>query len=318
MRKKQLLIFISVMCAMNISAQVTIGKLAEPHKAAVLDLSQVESQNLGLLLSRVSLTGLTPFQLIDNPSEEQKEKAAGMVVYNEAHVNDEVYPGIYVWDGAKWGRIDDGTLPPPPIMAPLSIKTNGADCGNGALFSIPDDYFDWENATNFVWSLTSVSSSGYTPATVTSGSKNSHFFVPYDDTKRTYGVSVYAESSSKVRSIDGIGSQRGGITATPNISINGYNCYDIKKTPYDKDENSPTTAYGWWESRTALDSPDPDPKFSYSVLSSGTSGTLTYAWTIFDPDAILEELPAELTDVSIDIQFKLEVLNGKHPVNSVL
>jgi uncharacterized protein (TIGR02145 family) len=297
-----LLLFLSTA---SMEAQVTIGKLADPHTAAILDLSQKEdaAPDRGLLLPHVKLTGLKPFQLLTSPSLQQEADATGMVVYNEAHVNDDVYPGIYVWDGEKWGRIDDGTLPPPPVMAPLSIDKSGDACGNGVLFSIPDDYPDWSNATNFVWSLT-VSPSSYTPVTVTSGSKNSHFFVPYDGTDRTYEVSVYAEGS-KQRSITCTGSQKGKITATPNFSINGYNCYDIKKTAYDKDGSSPTTAYGIWESRTALDSPSPDSQFSYSVLGAGT---LTYAWTIFDPDTILLNPPVDAISASIDIQFKPWVL----------
>jgi uncharacterized protein (TIGR02145 family) len=199
-------------------------------------------------------------------------------------------------------------------MAPLSIDKSGAACGNGILFSIPEDYPDWSNATKFVWTLTSVFPAGYTPATITSGSKDSHFFVPYDATERTYEVSVYAESSTKVRSLGSIELQTGQITATPKFSINGYNCYDIKKTPYDKDEYStPTKIYGRWESRTALNSPAPDPQFSYSVLGSGT---LTYAWTIFDPDTILtDDLPASLTTASIDIQFKPWILEDDWLIN---
>jgi uncharacterized protein (TIGR02145 family) len=199
-------------------------------------------------------------------------------------------------------------------MAPLSIDKSGAACGNGILFSIPDTYSDWENATNFVWTLTSPSSvDGYTLTPVISGSKDSHFFVPYDGIERDYEVSVYAESSTKVRSLGTIESQTGQMPATPNFSINGYNCYDIKKTAYDKDETSPTTAYGRWESRTALDSPAPDPKFSYSVLGSGT---LAHAWTIFDPDGILTDMStADLTAVSIDIQFKSWVLADDWLIN---
>jgi uncharacterized protein (TIGR02145 family) len=105
---KQLLIFISVMCSVNLSAQVTIGALKEPHEAAVLDLSQVNLQNLGLLMPQVELTALTSFQLLSVPSPQQKIEAMGMIVYNKAFVNDKLYPGLYVWDGSKWGRIIDG------------------------------------------------------------------------------------------------------------------------------------------------------------------------------------------------------------------
>jgi hypothetical protein len=117
MKMKQLLIFISVMCAVNLSAQVTIGALEEPHEAAILDLAKVPSQNLGLLLPRVALTDLIPFQLLNPSNSEQENKATGMVVYNEAYVKDKVYPGIYVWDGTKWGRLNDGSVPTAPYSA---------------------------------------------------------------------------------------------------------------------------------------------------------------------------------------------------------
>jgi uncharacterized protein (TIGR02145 family) len=105
MQMKQLLIFISIMCAVNLSAQVTIGKLAEPHVAAVLDLSQVPGKNLGLLPPGVELESLNLF----SPLTGDGTDAAGMVVYNKALVNDKIYPGIYFWDGGKWGRISDGS-----------------------------------------------------------------------------------------------------------------------------------------------------------------------------------------------------------------
>jgi hypothetical protein len=108
-----------LLCIVNMNAQVTIGRLANPHEAAVLDLSQVELHNLGLLLPRVKLESLDSF---DPLPEGNKSTAAGMVVYNEAPVDDEVYPGIYVWDGAKWGRINDGTAPPPPIGPTATVN----------------------------------------------------------------------------------------------------------------------------------------------------------------------------------------------------
>jgi hypothetical protein len=89
--------------AMNISAQVTIGKLAAPHAAAVLDLSQIESHNLGLLLPRVKLTALNIF----SPLTGNEEKAAGMCVYNTVRYANSFCPGLYVWNGAEWNRLGE-------------------------------------------------------------------------------------------------------------------------------------------------------------------------------------------------------------------
>jgi hypothetical protein len=96
--------------AMNISAQVTIGKLVAPHAAAVLDLSQVPSRNLGLLMPRVELKALNSFL----PLTGNEEKAVGMCIYNTAY--SPIYdpakansfcPGTYVWNGAEWNRLGE-------------------------------------------------------------------------------------------------------------------------------------------------------------------------------------------------------------------
>jgi uncharacterized protein (TIGR02145 family) len=95
------------MNATNISAQVTIGALEPPHAAAVLDLSQVNSQNLGLLMPRIELTALNSF----SPLTGNEEDAVGMWVYNTAY--NPAYdpakagsfcPGTYVWNGTGWNR----------------------------------------------------------------------------------------------------------------------------------------------------------------------------------------------------------------------
>jgi hypothetical protein len=103
----------------NLSAQVTIGALKPPHNAAVLDLSQVPSQNLGLLMPYVNLAGLTPFQL---PALDQQQEidATGMIIYNLAE-NASVCPGLYVWEGFEWRRLQEACSPyiPPVIIDPV-------------------------------------------------------------------------------------------------------------------------------------------------------------------------------------------------------
>jgi uncharacterized protein (TIGR02145 family) len=104
-KMKQLLILIFLMCSVNLSAQVTIGALEEPHAAAILDLSKVPSLKLGLLLPRANLQKLNEF----SPLTGDEEEATGMLLYNEARVKGEVYPGTYVWEGDKWKRL--GCMP---------------------------------------------------------------------------------------------------------------------------------------------------------------------------------------------------------------
>jgi uncharacterized protein (TIGR02145 family) len=189
---KQLLIFFSVMCAMNISAQVTIGKLAEPHTAAILDLSQKEdaAQDRGLLLPHVVLMNLDEFQLITPVSDEQKSKAEGMVVWNTG-VGSYICPGVYLWSNDKWNPL---TSCPTPISGallttPLINIVSAPECGSGAQFEVKATYPDLTDTEKFVWSV-----SPPVTGAVTSGDKDYQFFVPYDADSETYTVSVYAET----------------------------------------------------------------------------------------------------------------------------
>jgi uncharacterized protein (TIGR02145 family) len=144
-KMKQLLIFISFMCAMNLSAQVTIGKLAEPHIAAVLDLSQVPSQKLGLLLPPVELEEL---DLFNPPLATAPDLAAiGMVVYNtKDDFGKNICPGVHVWDGNNWNRLSTGVSA--TVLNPVRITTVGGGttfCG-GVTFKLsrPCDWSDDE------------------------------------------------------------------------------------------------------------------------------------------------------------------------------
>jgi hypothetical protein len=113
------------MSVVNISAQVTIGKLAAPHAAAVLDLSQVPSRNLGLLMPRVELKALNSFL----PLTGAEADAAGMWLYNTAYSPaydptdaNSFCPGTYVYNGTDWNRIGEA-CPEIPVTAPLTITT---------------------------------------------------------------------------------------------------------------------------------------------------------------------------------------------------
>ena len=82
----------SLMCA---KAQVTIGKINEPHTGAVLDL---QSTNKGLKLPEVALEDISKFQLSDDG-----DTAAGVIVYNtNDKITDGGGKGVYVWDGNTW------------------------------------------------------------------------------------------------------------------------------------------------------------------------------------------------------------------------
>jgi uncharacterized protein (TIGR02145 family) len=101
MKKKMtfLALALFVWSAISMKAQVQIGgEIAkDPHKGAVLDLSKVNNQNLGLLLPRVSLANVTDWQLEGSSSD-----GVGMMVYNlnPGTTGGNGKAGVYIWTGA--------------------------------------------------------------------------------------------------------------------------------------------------------------------------------------------------------------------------
>ncbi len=92
------MLFITLLLACPVQAQVTIGSGEEPDSSAVLDLRSQDS--LGLLLPRVRLVSTSSFVPLGKASRHK----AGMMVYNLATSKD-VTPGTYYNDGSKWIRL---------------------------------------------------------------------------------------------------------------------------------------------------------------------------------------------------------------------
>lgn len=86
----------------------TISSTAKPDGNAILEL---ESNNKGLLLPRVALTGL-------NNAAPLSAHIAGMTVYNTASTSD-VTPGFYYNNGSQWIRINQ--------PQPWKVQNSGAD-----------------------------------------------------------------------------------------------------------------------------------------------------------------------------------------------
>jgi hypothetical protein len=106
MKRKMIFLALAliILSAASVNAQVIIGgnETQEPHAGAILDLSPLGTQQLGLLLPNVELgAAATDFALAANVTSEQKIAARGMVVYNiKQGVLNGV--GLYVWTGDKW------------------------------------------------------------------------------------------------------------------------------------------------------------------------------------------------------------------------
>jgi len=91
-----LLLFLLVLGAANVSAQVRIGGDEAPNDAAVLDLNVDDDTNngtKGLALPRVSLDNITA--TLDGTTA----NIDGMMVYNTGGT---LTAGIYFWNGSRW------------------------------------------------------------------------------------------------------------------------------------------------------------------------------------------------------------------------
>jgi hypothetical protein len=198
MKMKRLLIFISFMYAVNLSAQVTIGKLAEPHIAAVLDLSQVPSQKLGLLLPPVELEELDHFK---PPLATDPDLAAiGMVVYNtKDDFGKNICPGVHVWDGSNWKRLSTGVSA--TVLNPVIITTVGSGtifCG-GVTFKISrpcgwtNDEWNALTASHVKATLNSVTCSGI----FTKSGDNYYYYIEATGTDQIAKITVEGTINGK-------------------------------------------------------------------------------------------------------------------------
>ncbi|MDR0863746.1 MAG: hypothetical protein LBO74_02285, partial [Candidatus Symbiothrix sp.] len=103
-----------------LQAQVHIGGTGDAVKGALLDLTIPEGTNLGLLPLNVSIDE------IDQIPDVFTDKASivngdlkGLVVYNAN--TDTGGPGLFVWDGAKWNKVE--WCPLPAIASPAADTT---------------------------------------------------------------------------------------------------------------------------------------------------------------------------------------------------
>ncbi|MDR0413166.1 MAG: hypothetical protein LBH61_05140 [Dysgonamonadaceae bacterium] len=135
--------------AASVNAQVLIGEngTGKPHEGAILELSPSEN-NLGLLLPNVALgTSPTEFALVLEEGtanfDKVKEEATGMIVYNTTNALDG--PGLYVWDGKKWGVL----ICTPPNLGPITFSTPVITLNEPFTASVPEV----TSTTSYVWTL---------------------------------------------------------------------------------------------------------------------------------------------------------------------
>ncbi|MCH9659440.1 MAG: hypothetical protein K0U54_00870 [Bacteroidetes bacterium] len=97
--KTSYLLITTFLLSNSINGQVGINE-SDPN--GVLDIS---SSSQGVVLPRMSLTSTVLQAPAVNPKDGVTIIPAGTTVYNDnttANASNNVYPGMYVWDGAKW------------------------------------------------------------------------------------------------------------------------------------------------------------------------------------------------------------------------
>ena len=169
MRKSLFLkLFLTTMLCVPVAvmAQVTIGSLEDPEKAALLDLkshvpdaNNVTSEEGGLLLPRVALENLTtlaPF--INNATNDEKLSHTGLTVYNVKNDNTaDLIPGFYYWNGEEWlktlSEIPSNTVNMRNLVADAISVTGTASDANGAVLNFGTVTFPEDGAYAFSFRL---------------------------------------------------------------------------------------------------------------------------------------------------------------------
>jgi hypothetical protein len=117
-----LMLTLLILSSASMNAQVNIGSINDPHKGAVLDLSQ--GGELGLLLPHVSITNVRSFQL---PTGDNSTitNAVGMTVYN---TNPALGEGLFTWNGSEWKPVSSSSAGScSPVTATSSSSKTGVN-----------------------------------------------------------------------------------------------------------------------------------------------------------------------------------------------
>ena len=156
---KQKMIFLALLLmalsTARVHSQVNIGSEQEPRGGAVLDLSQVPDQRLGLLLPRVSLANVTSWQLRGDDAD--KTWGFGMLVYN---TNEQIVGGkgvgVYMWNGEHWEPLKEGEreLVTSFEVSPSSSTVNVL-LGGSTLFTVSDIVPGNATYPGVTWAITS-------------------------------------------------------------------------------------------------------------------------------------------------------------------
>jgi hypothetical protein len=126
----------------GVNAQVTIGSTNDPHKGAILDMSQSES-GFGVLFPKVYLFNTREFTL---PVDDGVD-AKGMMIYNNnASLPDEL--GFYAWNGSEWKSMSAGNAN--SCIPVTATATSEKTAGNNAEITV--NVISGNPTFSYIWS----------------------------------------------------------------------------------------------------------------------------------------------------------------------
>jgi len=100
-------------------SQVTMGTVTPPAQGALLDLKEKDTTDgganstRGLNLPRVSLIAIDQLEPCAQTNSTNNKAHTGLIVYNttdNSETDNTLTPGIYYWDGARWGPLNLGVI----------------------------------------------------------------------------------------------------------------------------------------------------------------------------------------------------------------
>jgi hypothetical protein len=158
---KKMMLLMLVFCLgipAGMNAQVRVGGLVDPNPNALLDVNKdtitVTGNNTGgLALPRVALTSTT----VATPVGTKFVK--GMLVYNTATAGtapNNVTPGAYYSDGAKWIRVSGSDAP----IAGWQLSGNAAGTNNFIGYYTVAGLMRYYNVELTMWTSTKTSTNG--------------------------------------------------------------------------------------------------------------------------------------------------------------
>jgi hypothetical protein len=191
MKKKAIFLMLTLwmLSVASVKAQVTIGSMNDPHKGAILDLSQSES-GLGVLFPKVYIFNTKEFTLPEDGEIDPK----GMVIYNN-NVSLPDGAGLYAWNGSEWKSMSAGSV---NSCVPVTATATSVKTGTDAKITVtvmagnPAFSYIWAKDGSTVRTTTNVTATSDTYTTNGEGTYTVTVTNPCTATPVSFTFIVYA------------------------------------------------------------------------------------------------------------------------------